>query len=51
MRRDARYRLEELRLLALKAGRAQGIEDPGLLDLLAGPWRWARRMRREAGRA
>jgi hypothetical protein len=43
LRPDAAYRLEELRLLLLSAGRAQGIEEPGVLDLAAGPLRWARR--------
>jgi hypothetical protein len=44
--RDARYRLDELRLLLLLAGRAQGVEDPGLVDLVAGPLSWTRRSAR-----
>jgi putative nucleotidyltransferase-like protein len=51
LRPDARYRLEELRLLLLSAGRAQAVEDPGLADLAAGPLHWTRRAtRRLAGR-
>jgi putative nucleotidyltransferase-like protein len=46
LRADARYRLEELRLLLLSAGRAQGVPDPGLVDLAAGPFRWTRRTAR-----
>lgn len=53
LRRDARYRIEELRLLLLSAGRAQGVENPGVLEMAAGPVRWtrrtARRMVRRAG--
>jgi hypothetical protein len=50
LRRDARYRLDELRLMLLSAGRAQGVEDPGLADLVGGPLRWVRRSaRRLAG--
>ena len=44
--RDTRYRLDELRLLLLLAGRAQGVEDPGLIDLVAGPLSWTRRSAR-----
>jgi hypothetical protein len=49
LRRDARYRIEEMRLLLLSAGRAQGVEDPGPLEMAAGPLRWARRVARRAG--
>ena len=50
LRRDLGYRLSELRLLLLSAGRAQGVEDPGLLELAAGPLRWSRRTARRRGR-
>lgn len=50
LRRDARYRLEEARLLLLSAGRAQGVEDPGLLEMAAGPLRWTRRTARRVAR-
>jgi len=46
LRRDAPYRLEELRLLLILAARAQGVEDPGIVDLAAGPFRWANRTAR-----
>ena len=46
LRADARYRLEELRVLLLSAARAQTIEDPGLFELAAGPLRWTRRAAR-----
>jgi Uncharacterised nucleotidyltransferase len=46
LRPDAGYRLAELRLLLLSAGRAHGVEDPGLRDVLAGPLRWTRRSAR-----
>ena len=50
LRRDARYRLDELRLILLTAGRAHGVEDPGLAELVEGPLRWVRRSaRRLAG--
>ncbi len=48
LRSDLGYRLDELRVLLLSAGRAQAIEDPGLATLAAGPLRW---MRRAIGRA
>jgi hypothetical protein len=44
--RDARYRLDESKLLLLSAGRAQGVEAPGLGELAAGPLRWIRRSAR-----
>ena len=50
LRADARYRLNELRLLLLTAGRAQAIEDPGLAELVAGPVRWSRRAVRRLAR-
>ena len=50
LRADARYRLNELRLLLLTAGRAQAIEDPGLAELVAGPVRWSRRAARRLAR-
>jgi hypothetical protein len=51
LRTDARYRLDEARLLLLAAGRAQAVENPGLRELAAGPLRWTRRTaRRLAGR-
>jgi hypothetical protein len=43
MRSDTRYRLGELRLLLLSAGRAQSVEDPGMAELVGGPLRWVRR--------
>jgi len=46
MRTDARYRLAELRLLLLSAGRAHAVEDPGVADLVGGPFRWVRRSAR-----
>jgi hypothetical protein len=46
MRGDPRYRLDELRLLLLSAGRAHGVENPGIADLAQGPLRWARRSAR-----
>jgi hypothetical protein len=48
LRRDVRYRLDELRLLLLSAGRAQGVEDPGLAELASGPLRWVGRTARRA---
>jgi hypothetical protein len=50
LRRDARYRFEEVRLLLLSAGRAQGVDDPGLLEMAAGPVRWTRRTARRVAR-
>jgi hypothetical protein len=51
LRRDARYRSRELRLMLLAGARAQSIDDPGWRDLLRGPGSWARRAakRRRAG--
>ena len=46
LRRDARYRLDELRQLLILAGRSQDIEDPSVLDLAAGPLRWSQRAAR-----
>jgi hypothetical protein len=46
LRRDARYAVEEARLLLLSAGRAQEVEDPGLAELALGPLRWVRRTAR-----
>jgi Uncharacterised nucleotidyltransferase len=46
LRGDWRYRVSELRLLALSAGLAHEVEDPTLAHLLRGPPRWVRRGRR-----
>jgi Uncharacterised nucleotidyltransferase len=51
LRRDAAYRLEELRSLLIYAARAQAVEDPSAADLARGPFRWTvRAVRRFAGR-
>ena len=49
-RGDTAFRLEELRLLLLVAGRAQGVENPGFAELAGGPLRWVRRTARRLAR-
>jgi putative nucleotidyltransferase-like protein len=50
LRRDARYRLDELRVLLLSAGRVHGVEDPGLVEIARGPLSWTRRSARRLAR-
>jgi hypothetical protein len=50
LRPDARYRQEEVRQLLLRAARAQGVEDPGVIEMALGPLRWSRRVIRRLNR-
>lgn len=51
LRADARYRLEELQLLLLGAGRGQAAASPGVAELISGPPRWVLRSARRASAA
>jgi hypothetical protein len=50
LRKDAAYRLSELRLLLLEAGRTHGVANPGLARVAAGPFSLTGRRVRRARR-